>query len=169
LDLFFGVTPLFPMRPGRPEEQQGSALLQYLDQFYDYGRNEDNLCWLPYPELFIDSWNTDYLTIAGMAPVRSALLFGNGSQRFPKAELLAAGVTEAEFDRLAQGRWTDEPTDLTVGRERFRLAQLPPDREVQVTWRATIGEFVGEPHASIFQGLRQYGRDEDLRILSRRG
>jgi hypothetical protein len=157
------------MRPGAPEERQGSALLQYLDQLYDYGRNEDNLCWLPYPELFIDSWNTDYLTIEGMTPVRYALLFGNGQQQFPSTALLAVGLTEREVDRLREGRWTDEPVDITLGRERYRLAEMPPDREVKVTWRATIGEFVGEPHASLFTGLRQYGRDEDLRILSKRG
>ena len=48
LELFFGVNSLFPMRPGPPDERCNSPLLRHLDRFYDYKRNEDQLCWLPY-------------------------------------------------------------------------------------------------------------------------
>jgi hypothetical protein len=40
---------------------------------------------------------------------------------------------------------------------------------VAVTWRETIAAFIGEFHADAFVGLRRYGPDEDLRILSMRG
>jgi hypothetical protein len=157
------------MRSGPPDDRRGSALLKYLDPFYDYGLNEYQLCWLPYQELFVDCWDTDLVTVGTRVPARHAHLFGNGQQRFPAAELIEAGVTEAELDDLRDGGLAREPVDTTFGQERFRIAQLPPDREVRVTWRETIAEFIGEPHASLFKGLRQYGRDEDLRILSSRG
>jgi hypothetical protein len=143
--------------------------LQYLDQFYDYGRNEDQLGWIPYQELFIDCWNTDLVTIESRVPARHAFLFGDGQQPFPNAELLGSGAGEAGLDRLRRGSLANHPVDISFGQNRARLAELPPDREVPVTWRATISEFIGEPHASLFQGLRQYGPDEDLRILSKRG
>jgi hypothetical protein len=58
---------------------------------------------------------------------------------------------------------------MTFGTPRFRATELPPDRSIEVTWRDTLGGFVGEPWASAFRRLRRYGRDEDLRVLSRRG
>ena len=36
-------------------------------------------------------------------------------------------------------------------------------------FRMRPGPPIGEPHAALFKGLRQYGPDVDLRILSRRG
>jgi hypothetical protein len=169
LTLFWGPHALFPMCPGPPDDRRGSALLRHLDRFYDYQRNEDHLCWLPYPELLIDCWDTDWVTVWAKVPAQHALLFGDGQQEFPEAELLAAGIPEVELDHLRNGRLTEEPVDVTFGRQRFRLADLPPDYEVEVTWRATIAEFIGEPHAGLFKGLRGYGPDEELRILSLRG
>jgi hypothetical protein len=155
------------MRQGLPDDRRGSPLLRYLDQFYDYARNEDGLCWLPYPELFIDCWDTDRVTIGAKVPARYALLFGDGNQEFPEAALLESGASEEELERLGTGWWpAREPVDITFGKQRSRLAELPPDRLVEVTWRATIAEFIGERHAGLFKGLRRYGPDEDLRILS---
>lgn len=170
LDLFWGMEALFPVRSGPPEDRRGSALLQHLDHFYDYALNEDQLCWLPYPELAIDNWDTDLVTVGAEVPARQALLFGDGRQEFPSVALLEAGVSGEELERLQHnGRLVHEPVDTTFGRERFHIAELPPNYSVMVTWHATITEFVGEPHAGLFKGLRRYGPDEDLRILSRRG
>jgi hypothetical protein len=143
--------------------------LRHLDQFYDYGRNEDELCWLPYPESIIGCWDTDLVTVGVRVPARYALLFGDGLQRFPGAALLGAGASEEELERLRGGRPASAPVDTAFGRQRSRIAGLPPDHPVEVTWRATIAELIGEPHAGLFKGLRRYGPDEDLRILSRRG
>jgi hypothetical protein len=169
LELFWGAEALFPMRSGPPEDRRGSALLQYLDQFYDYAHNEAQLCWLPYPDLVIDLWKSAQVTVEAKAPARYALLFGDGRQTFPEAALLETGASQEELDRLGQGWLTREPVDTTFGRQRFRLAELPPDQLVEVTWRVTLAEFIEEPHSGLFEGLRRYGLDEELRILSRRG
>jgi hypothetical protein len=169
LDLFFGAAPLFPMRPGPPDDRRGSPLLRHLDQRDEHGRNDDGLCWLPYPELLIASWDTELVTVGTSVPARYALLFGDGLQRFPSAALLAAGASQEELGRLHDGRLASAPVDAAFGRQRSRIAALPPDRPVEVTWRATIAELIGEPHAGLFKGLRRYGPDEDLRVLSRRG
>jgi hypothetical protein len=168
-ELFFGASPLFPMRLGPPDDRRGSPLLRHLDEYYDYSRNEECLCWLPYAELFADCWDTDFVTVESSVPARYALLFGDGQQRFPEEALLEAGASEKELEPLCYGRPTQMPVDSTFGRQRSRIAELPPYRSVEVTWRATIAEFIGEPHAGLFKGLTRYGPAEDLRILSRRG
>jgi len=168
LNLFWGEGALFPMRPGPPEDQRGSPLLQYLGRYYDVRRDELGLSWIPYPDLFIDCWDADCVTLVAWCPARYALLFGDGQQSFPTAALLEEGMPETSLDRLRNGWLAREPVDNTFGWARFRASEVPPDREVEVTWRVTISEFVGELHAGLFKGLRQYGVDEDLRILSRR-
>jgi hypothetical protein len=157
------------MRPGPPEDRQGSALLQYLDRFYDYARDEDQVCWLGYPALVIDAWDTDLVTVEAKVPARYAVLYENGEQAFPEAALREAGATVKELKSLHAGRLTGKPMEAAFGRQRFRVAGLPSDRPVPVTWRVSITEFIGERHAALFKGLRRYGPDEDLRILSRRG
>lgn len=172
LDLFaigrYVVEPLFRLRPGPPDDRRRSALLRYLDNVYqyDYAKNDSHLAWMPYEELFIDCWDTDTLLIGNSVPVSYALLFSNGEQPFPTAALVAAGVEEQELERLRNGWWTEKPVDVTFGPNRYSLSQLPPEREVPVTWRDTIATFIGELHVEAFRGLRRYGRDEDLRILS---
>jgi hypothetical protein len=169
LDLFWGVGALFPLRQGPPDDRRGSALLGYLDRFYDYGRNEDQLCWLPYEELFVDSWDAETVIVRGSVPARCALLFGDGSRPFPLSELLAAGTTEMELAKMRDGRLAREPLDVTFGVHRFQVSELPPGGTVEVTWQETIGGFMGEAHAGAFRRPRRHGRDGDLRILSMRG
>ena len=169
LALFWGAEALFPMRSGPPADRRGSALLDHLDRNYDYGRNADQLCWLPYPELVIDGWDTEWVTIAAQVPAAYGLFFGDGQQRFPRSELLGAGVSEIACDRWRRGWLACKPVDRTVGKERFQLANLLPNHKIKVTWQATIREFVGEPHARLFSDLRQYGKDEDLRLLAKLG
>ncbi len=70
---------------------------------------------------------------------------------------------------LRDGRLAREPLDVTFGVHRFRVAELPPEGKVEVTWKETIGGFMGEEHAGAFRRLRRYGKDGDLRILSMRG
>ena len=164
-ELFFGADPLFPMRPGPPDDRRGSPLLRHLDPLHE----DYQLCWLPYPELLIDCWDTELVAVAGSVAARHAPLFGDGTLTFPRAALLEAGASDRELDCLYYARLVREPLDTACGRERHRIERLPPDCLVRVTWRATIAEFIGEPHPALFKGLRRYGPDEDLRILSTRG
>ena len=119
--------------------------------------------------MLIDAWDTDMVAVRTLVPAQHALLFGDGCQGFPDAELRGIRVTDDELDRWRNGRLANGPVDVAIGRERFRIASLPPDREVTVTWREDIATFVGEPHLTLFKGLRRYARDEELRILSMRG
>jgi hypothetical protein len=169
LELFGRVNSQFPMHAGPPDDRRGSPLLQYLDQFYDYEANDSALCWMPYSELFIDCWNTDSVTVGREIPAEFALAFGNGENPFPEEKLLDLGLTETELENFRYRRRMEPPIDVTTGRRRYEIAERPPDHLVAVTWRETIAQFVGEPHAHLFQGMRQFGRDDDLRILSRRG
>jgi hypothetical protein len=170
LQLFWGEEALFPMRPGAPEVQRGSALLRKLARECDNCLHHDvALCWIPYTDLCIDSWDTESLILRTQIPARHALLFENGQRRFPRDELLEAGLTARELDRLENGFLAEEAVDHTVGLQRFRLSETPAHYLVTVTWSATIAEFIGEPHARLFTELRRYGPDEELRILSKRG
>jgi hypothetical protein len=172
LDLFaigrYVVEPLFRLRPGPPDDRRASSLLRYLDNVhhYDYAKNDYHLAWMPYEELFVDCWDTETVVLGGNVPAQYALLFGNGEQPFPTAELVTAGVEEKALERFHNGWWTDKSADMTFGPDRYHLNQLPPDRDVWVTRRETIAGFIGAPHADEFRGLRRYGRDEDLRVLS---
>jgi hypothetical protein len=168
LALFWGEGALFPMRSGPPDDRRGSPLLRDLGQHYDVSRDDLGLSWIPYPDLLIDHWDTDTVTLVAYAPARYALLFGDGRQSFPAAALIEAGLPGERLDRLRDGWLAREPVDNTFGRARFWVAALPPDRMVEVTWRVSITEFVGEPHAERFKRLRRLGPDDSLRILSRR-
>ncbi|MDY3554485.1 hypothetical protein R5W24_003609 [Gemmata sp. JC717] len=168
LALFWGEGALFPMRLGPPDDRRGSPLLRDLSRYYDVSHDDLGLSWIPYTDLLIDCWDTDAVTLVACAPARYALLFGDGRQSFPSTALIEAGLTGERLDRLRDGWLAREPVDNTFGRDRFRVAELPPDRMVEVTWRVSITEFVGEPHAERFKGLRRFGPDDSLRILSRR-
>jgi hypothetical protein len=167
--LFFGADAIFSMRPGPPDDRRGSALLRYLDQFYDYERNEDRMCWLSYPALLIDCWDSEVVTVAANVQARHAILFGDGTQSFPRAALVTAGASDEELEVLHKGRPVRAPVATAFGRQRNHIAGLSQDEPVEVTWRATITELVGGPYSILFKGLRQYGPDEELRILSKRG
>ncbi len=167
--LFRGPRALFPLRRGRPADRAGSAFFLHLDAYYDYDRDEEQLSWLPYEELFVDCWDRDTVLVAGPVPARHALLFGDGRGPFPAAELAAAGVAADAVEGLRAGRLAEGPVDTAFGAFRFQLSRLPPEQPVDVTWAETIGAFLGEPCASAFKGLRRYGPDEDLRILATLG
>ena len=169
LKLFWGEDALFPMRLGAPEDRRGSALLQELERSYGHLIHEVDLCWMPYADLCVDCWDTDRLILRKQFPARYAILFGNGQQPFPRAELLAVRQSDLELRGLEDGWLTTEPLDNTVGERRFRLGEIPGHYQVEVTWTATIAEFIGEPQARVFQELGRYGPDEELRILSGRG
>jgi len=168
-DLFWGSDASFPMRRELPEERCGSAFFRYLDSYYDYTCDEDKICWLPYEDLLIDCWEEDTVTVKAKVPSQFALIFGNGRRSFPHSDLISAGVAASKLDDLRNGRVTRDPIDVTFGERRFQITELPPDREVEVSWVETIRNYIGESHTNAFRRLRHYGRDEDLRILSMRG
>ncbi len=166
LALFFWERALFPMKAGPPDDWRGSPFLENLSLHYDVRNDDLGLYWISYPELFIDCWDTDFVTLISSVPASFALIFGDGNQRFPESELLEAGLPQERIDKIRRGWLATEHVDNLFGRDRFIVAQMPSDRQVDVTWRATISEFVGEPYANAFKSLRRYGPDDSLRILA---
>jgi hypothetical protein len=174
LALFWGAEALFPMRPGPPDDRRGSALLEYLDQFYDYGRDEDELCWLPYSDLMIDNWDTEWVTVGARVPARYALLFEDGRQSFPTAALLGTGASEIELERLRDGSLGallfnigSGPRVAKGNRHRRRLA-YPSDRfhssdgASPLLRLGNIAAELGPPHSDP-PICRRYGRNFQAR------
>jgi hypothetical protein len=165
VDLFWGAEALFPMHQGLPEDRC-SPLLRYLETFVDYEHQVENLYWLPYEELLIDSWDTEKVLARAEVAARYALLFGDGRSPFPRAELLEAGMNEEDLPGRGSKRLSREPVDMTFGPDRFQVSELALERKLQVTWQETISDFMGERDAGAFRRLRRYAPDEDLRLLA---
>jgi len=166
LDLFYGNDAIFPLQPGAPDDRRGSPLLKYLDQYGDELPDDIRLCWLPYANLMIDCWDEEQLVVGAKVPVPFAILFGDGRQMFPEESLLRAGFDFKSWDRDRVGL-RSVPIDRTVGRNRFEISDHPTTHEVGVTWTTSIASYVG--WSAEFKRLREFARDEDLRILVTRG
>jgi hypothetical protein len=170
-DIFWGEMRLFEMRNELPPDRSGSAFLQWLDSFgYDYKSDDWQISWIPYAELQIDCWDEPMLLVEEHVSTTYALLFGDGEQPFPRQPLLEAGYDEEKMEKLQCPAYachlTKQPIDRTQGKSRHQLEQLPSDAPVLVTWAVTISDFLGDKRANSFKSLRQYGRDEDLRIIT---
>lgn len=163
--LFFGDDAAIPFCTGRPEWTRASAL--YNTWFpAGYEDRELDVAWIPYEELSVDGWCERWLTLATRVPAPAALLFGDGGQPFPEAALAAAGWNEDEIRRARDGQLAAEPIDRTLGRARHEVEAGHPMRAVEVTWRESVAGFLRDWRAEAFRSLRQYGSDDQLRVVS---
>jgi len=168
--IFIGEQAIIPFRAGAPDDREGSSFFTYYDRQYryDYSVNEDQICWIPYSHLLIDDWDQQTVLVGSSVGVAIAPVFGDGRQRFPRT-LLAEDETRDIADVRRAAMLVGKPVDTAFGRERFRNAQLPMDSEVDVTWIQTIAEFIGTTWVTAFRELRNYGADDQLRVISVRG
>ncbi|MEM1182407.1 MAG: hypothetical protein AAGM22_28935 [Acidobacteriota bacterium] len=168
LDLFWSEDAIFPFQPGAPEERGSSPLLNHLKNRRDYGfdRNEDSLSWLPLTEMWLDSWQDETVLVGYPVEARWVPHFGDGNSPFP-IDLLSDPDFKEDRDLRERARlWRGAPINGMSGADRFRWSIRPPHAAFNVTWRETIAELIGGRYAQLFTSLRDYGRDEDLRILS---
>ncbi|MEM7034291.1 MAG: hypothetical protein AAF629_32410 [Chloroflexota bacterium] len=172
LTLFFGQAALFPMLPGSPADWGESPLLNYLkEKAYDFEVNEDQLWWLPFEELCLDSWSSEKILVGGYVEAHYALCFKDGQQPFPQASLSEMNVVEEQQWKIRN--WgsflIDQSENWLEGSNRYQLSQMYPTSKTLVTWQETIADFVGLPYFNLFTQCQGYGREEELRILSMRG
>ena len=171
LDLFFGDDALFPFHIGCPNDWGNSPLLHYLKDVheYDFDRNDDTVAWIPFSELFVDEWENETLLVGYRVESKWVSYFGDGNSPFPHDLMNKTDFKVDMCFRERARRWSGEPICGIYGAARNRLSKLPPDAGFNVTCRETVAEYIGNHYAPLFAGIREHGRDEDLRILSVRG
>lgn len=162
--LFFGPSAIFPFKPGPPESRARSALFRYLGPGYDFEENEWQICWIPYPDLMVDLWDEMQLVLRCDVGSRDAALFGDGRQPFPRGALRARGLDDFHIDLLQEGEIVAAPIDRTHGKARFEIESAAPEVRAAVTFVASVSEYLGRAEA--FRGLRAYGADDELRVVS---
>lgn len=168
LDLFWGHNAIFPFQQGAPQEWGNSPLLNHLKHVhhYDFDQNEDNLSWLPLSEMLLDDWQYETVLVGYQVEARWAAYFRYGNAPFPIDLLNEPNFKDDRYLRERARQWRGDPINGMRGADRFRLSKLPPDAAFNVTCRETLAEYVGDKYAPLFTSLRDYGSDEDLRILS---
>lgn len=162
---FFSTDAFFPVRVGPPEWTPASALFRWLS---DHGVMDDppeRLRWLPYEELLVDTWDESWITVGNQVPAALAPLFGDGSQRFPEAALMAAGWDEHRIHRFREGR-PAAPVGRVAGPGRHEVETSHPEAPLTVTWRDTVTGCMTAERTAAFRALRQFGPDPDLRIVA---
>ncbi|MDI1484539.1 hypothetical protein [Polyangium sp. y55x31] len=164
--LFFGPSAIFPFKPGPPESRARSAFFRYLGPGYDFEENEWQICWIPYPDLMVDLWDEMQLVLRCDVGSRDAALFGDGRQPFPLAALRARGHDDFRIDLLQEGEIVAEPIDRTHGKARFEIESAAPEVRAAVTFVASVSEYLRESRTEAFRGLRAYGADDELRVVS---
>jgi hypothetical protein len=167
-ELFWGDRALFPMRRDPPPDIANTSLFRRCGRaFAEWFHG-----WLPFEELLLDLWDREELLVSKRVQARCAGLFGDGRQRFPRQQLLAAGLAGREIENLEDTSYyvfdaaiVDEPIDRSQGQKRFELATVAPDWLVEVTWKVNVSGFLGDWRVREFRNLRRYGRDEELRVI----
>lgn len=163
--LFFGGGTRFPFRRGEPPAWESSALFRWLRPG-GVEREMPEIGWIPFAELMVDLWDETRLVVRGSVPAASAALFGDGGQPFPEAALRAAGWDEHEIGRLSEGAPAGAAIDRTFGAARHEIDASRPEQPLDVTWSASISEYLGRERADAFRSLRRFGDDADLRVVS---
>jgi hypothetical protein len=164
--LFFGKRALFQFQRGRPPETEHSALFQYLDLYYDYEEDEGRLSWIPYQDLLVDLWDEMNLLVQAEVAPKYAAFFADGIQPFPEQAFVEAGLDEYRITAIRQGQIVNTPIDRSFGRGRYELAECPPDGTLAVTWKDSVRGQLGDWCVKAFGALRQYGSDDQSRVIS---
>ena len=168
--LFLGAQALFPLHNDFPPGFEQIPLYQRnVNAFTEWFSG-----WLPFEELLLDCWDETLLLVSKRVTASHALLFGDGQQPFPHQALLLAGFEQLEIERLENTSYyvkyaeiVDQPIDYNSGQTRNYLERmlLFPNQLVKVSWKVTVSQFLGEWRTKEFRRIRQYGADEELRII----
>lgn len=162
--LFFGPAALFPFHQGAPAYSSQSVL--FRSRGHDAAYDDLRPSWIAFPELMVDLWDEMQLVLQCNVPCRDAAFFADGRQPFPVNALKNRGISEYNLSRLREGTIVHAPIDRTRGRDRFALDNAAPETRIPVTFVETVRDYLGPHRTDAFRGLRVYGADDDLRILS---
>jgi len=174
----FGIRPgpqtLFKMRlrstGGPPDSGRPPALDETsLRDIYGVAPfDEWYFGWLPFEELCVDTWCGLQLQVAGKAPQKHSLLFGDGQQPFPKGPLIRSGIPDRDLlqiERPLQLKDAADRIDWQTGKSRHELDRMHPDSWVWVTWRLSVHEMVAQIATDLFLRLLATSNHEELRIV----
>jgi hypothetical protein len=164
--LFFGSAAVFPFHRGVPEHTSRSALLRSLGPHYDFEHDERRISWIAFPDLMVDLWDEMQLILQCNVPSRDAALFADGRRAFPAEALKQQGISEYDIGRLREGNITSSSIDRTQGRDRFQIESAAPESRIAVTFVETVRDYLGHHRVEAFRGLRMYGADDELRVIS---
>ena len=121
--------------------------------------------WIGYPQLMVDFWrDKGTLLVGNSVSVHFASLFADGNGEFPAEALKAAGCFDV--DLLPHRSSAENPIDRQSGYALAKLIEKTPEAQIPVTWRTSIVELLGDETCNDFINLRQYGRDEDIRVIA---
>jgi len=164
--LFFGPAAIFPFHRGVPAHSSRSALFRSLGPHYDFENDERCISWIAFPDLMIDLWDEMQLILQCAVPSRYAALFADGRRAFPAEALKQRGIADYDLGRLREGKITNTPIDRTQGKDRFHMESVAPETRIPVTFVETVSDYLGHSRVEAFRGLRVYGTDAELRVVS---
>jgi len=167
--LFAGEKALFPMHKSFPPDIEKTTLFEnaslsaFTAQFYG---------WLSFEDLILDCWDESYLLVSKRVASSYAPLFQDGQKPFPRGGLISAGMDPAEVEDLENTSYyvsdaeiVDEPVEFGLEQGQNGSDLISPDNLCEVTWKVTLSSFLGKWRTEEFRKLRQYGTDQDLRII----
>jgi len=164
--LFFSPAAIFPFRQGIPGQTCRSTLLRSLGPHYDAQNDDRRISWIAFPDLMIDLWNEMLFVVQCNVPSRVAALFADGRQPFPADALKQRGLSDYDIDRLREGKIVEPSIDRTRGKDRFHMETQAPETRIPVTFIASVSDYLGHHRVEQFRGLRMYGSDDELRVIS---
>jgi hypothetical protein len=125
-------------------------------------------CWSPLNDLLIGTWREPKALLVGArVEARVATFFGSGDGAFPDAALKAQGLERFEVLKLAQnGAPTAAAMDLSMPLHATRLKSLEPTHLVEVTWRTTVAELIGDDACAAFERVEMQSEERPARVLA---
>ena len=175
--LFLGEKALFPMHRSFPPNIERTTLFQNAP-LSTFGGDQLSVFttwfygWLSFEDLILDCWDESYLLVSKRVASSYAPHFQDGQQPFPRERLISAGMDSTEVEDLentsyyvSDAELVEEPIACGLEPGQRGLDFNSPDNLCEVSWKVSVSSFLGEWRTEEFRKLRQYGTDENLRII----
>lgn len=155
--IFVGNSAMISLRREQPHGIASTELFRRCAHAWD----EWYLGHVGLEELMLDSWSDTFQHIALDVEPRLAHAFTDGNQSFPEKSLLQLGMSQPQIDEMTsthRRRFVDGP-----------IVHRPQNSQfIEVTWKANLVELIVEWRYQALFTLREFGRDEDIRIICHR-
>ncbi len=160
--IFFDESAMLPLHRTRPPEIETTSLYQQRSWGFD---DSSYYGWIGLEEMLMDDWAVTYLYVSTHVPEPMAYLFMDGAQLFPEKALLERGSTDKDISaylRSASRHIIDEPIKRRTYARDYR-------GWVEVSWKVSVEDVLGEWRVAEFKKLRRFGSDSEMRIICTRG